>query len=149
MISVRTRTRDFLGKRMTQREINGIVRDAMYAAGEKWVKEYAPLHFEPGAVQRYGYRARKPRYLARKRRLGISRPLVWSGDLMVSLLYRPVSAWNIKATATSNRAQTKIPIKSPHPMAKRQFEEIAAMTRDETISLEKLVVQKIQEKIQK
>jgi hypothetical protein len=41
-----------------------------------WHAHMLPRHFEPGAVQRYGYQARGEKYNTRKRRQGNPRPLV-------------------------------------------------------------------------
>jgi len=48
------------------RQIRGAAKLAGQAVGERWVKEYLPLHFRPNARERYGYRSRSPAWRSQK-----------------------------------------------------------------------------------
>jgi hypothetical protein len=57
-----------------------IVKQALLDVVKFWHKTYLPKHFQPGAMQRYGYRKRKYKYLERKKRaVGHMQPLVYTG----------------------------------------------------------------------
>lgn len=67
---------------VTKRAHGQIMRQVNRGILERWRDKYLPLHFEGGASQRYGYRPRSGRYLARKRKqVGHGIPLVLTGRL--------------------------------------------------------------------
>jgi hypothetical protein len=67
---------------VTKRSHGQIMRQVNRGMLERWRDRFLPLHFEGGATQRYGYRPRSGRYLARKRRMvGHGIPLVLTGRL--------------------------------------------------------------------
>lgn len=67
---------------VTKRSHGQIMRQVNRGMLERWRDRFLPLHFEGGASQRYGYRPRTSRYVARKRRMvGHNIPLVLTGRL--------------------------------------------------------------------
>lgn len=154
MLALRVRIKEIMPPDVTLREWNKWIALAFREAGEYWIREFLPQHFTPGAVQRYRYQARKRQYLERKRRARLLRdwrgrhfvptkpplPLVYSGAVKDELLSRPISAFNIRATATSNRQSVKVPLRLPHPMRAQQLSELRAMIHEEERFLAALIV---------
>jgi len=81
----------------------GAVKHANIETVVYWHRRFMPSHFQTGAQQRYGYRARTKAYLRRKRRLkGHTRPLVYSGRT------ERVAKRSIRVSGTSKRATGRI-----------------------------------------
>jgi hypothetical protein len=74
MIGVRTIARGM--EALKPAKFKAIAGEILPELIRHWHATMLPRHFEPGAVQRYGYKARSAKYLARKRREGNSNPLV-------------------------------------------------------------------------
>lgn len=51
---------------LSARAVRRMNRAGYQAVGEYWHENFAPLHFKPGASQRYGYQPRKETYLKSK-----------------------------------------------------------------------------------
>lgn len=63
-----------------KRKMRPIVKETLQLAVRFWHRRNLKDHFKAGAADKYGYRQRGQRYKQRKRRvLGHSAPLVWSG----------------------------------------------------------------------
>lgn len=68
---------------LTARQFQTAKREVFRAMGREWHGQYLQLHFDEDAATRYGYTRRKPRYLARKRKLrgaAASIPLQYTGE---------------------------------------------------------------------
>lgn len=68
---------------LTGRQFQAVKRAVFAAMGREWHGKYLQLHFDEGAAARYGYTRRKPRYLAKKRKLlgaAASIPLQYTGE---------------------------------------------------------------------
>jgi hypothetical protein len=132
------------------RELNAIIREGLTVVAGWWITECLPKHFLPSGVQRYGYSARKPSYLAVKRRMQKVRlweagykkgawvpapkppgPLVWTGELRRTLLEKSPEDFNIKAIATSKKQTVRVPCPIPHPMSKEQTGELTRIINEE------------------
>ena len=144
---------------------NNTVRIAMEKVGYYWRDNFLPLHFTPGAVQRYNYVARSDRWQNIKRKAqwvtkrgfvrdgkrygaGVGEvvpatqpplPLVWTNELRESVL--PGSHLVAKATATSNKVTVRIPIKLPHPMREIHAKELVKINAEENRKLSSMAVQ--------
>lgn len=156
MLSWKIRIRRQRPPGMMLREFNGYVRQAMHGAGEYWVTHILPLHFLPSAVHRYAYISRTERYLRRKRRATRVRewrgqwvnavqpplPLVWSDALRRSTR-RPLSEWNIRATATANRQKVVVPVRLPHPMNPKNAGEITRVNNEDIRNMRRIIEQNV------
>ena len=123
---------------MKMRQFNDIVRDAAEQdVAPYWIANFLPMHFEPSAVQRYSYAARRERYTRAKRRFGVDRPLVWSERLRKELLGRPAAAFNASARSTSKKCSLKIPLRygNVHRMQAAQADELRRLVARETAEL--------------
>jgi hypothetical protein len=70
------------GPSAMKRGIGKIVKEALQDAGGLWHRRYLPMHFQPGAGNKYKYQPRTRAYLRHKqKRKGHRRPLEFSGDL--------------------------------------------------------------------
>lgn len=75
------------------RKFSDMTKAGMGKLALRWNDKYLPLHFKPGAAQRYGYQPRKPSTNQRKRRAaakGLAKqggrlPLVHSGNLEAAM----------------------------------------------------------------
>lgn len=105
------------------------MRESIAAAGERWRREYLPIHFTKRATRRYGYtprggqpgsgRAFRKSYSWHKlkrgqngqgvKAIGEVKPLVWSGESRGRARHQS----RIKATATSSKAKAVVTIPAP------------------------------------
>lgn len=150
---------------LPQRELNEITRTALTAAAQLWIKEFLPLHFIPSATQRYGYAPRNAKYRAIKRRAEKIRiaefsnvfvpapsppsPLVWTGELKKEVLGRPLSEYNIKARATSNKQQVRVPVKIPHPLNPKNSGEITKLITLEILAMQNEAMKVFRKELEK
>lgn len=66
---------------------NECVREALTETALDWKAGTLPRHFEPGAVNRYGYTKRSKSYMLRKARvMRHQKPMVWTGRMSQELL---------------------------------------------------------------
>lgn len=147
MITFKTYIRKNKPPEIMQREFNSLVREALTEAAKWWIEHFLPLHFEPSAVRRYGYAARKAEHNAIKRRARMVKkpgtaqtyvpapkppaPLVYTGELKREVLSRPVSAFKIKATATGKKQKVRVPVRIPHPINPKNSGELTKLVNEE------------------
>lgn len=155
MMSFRVKVTAMRPATMMVRAWNHLIAGAYRLAGEYWVEHFLPLHFTAGAVQRYSYAARTRRYLERKRFAKALRdgkgnwfvpikpplPLVYSDQLRKDVLGRNKSAFNIRATATSNKHQVRVPVRIPHPLNPKNAGEIVRWNDQEKEILRGVIMQ--------
>jgi hypothetical protein len=124
-----------------RKEFNGLVREALTAAGITWIKDFLPLHFTYQAISRYAYEPRTKKYALRKNKPNRfikkgrvipsptpqNAPFVWSGDTKAMVLGRSPSDFNLKVTATSNKQMVKVPIKTPHAFNPKNSGELGRL----------------------
>lgn len=72
-----------------------------------------------------------------------------SGELEKELRGRPLSAYNIKATATAKRQRIKVPIRLPHPMQEVHAAEIVATNEEERNKLKTKIADEIKRRMKK
>ncbi len=166
MIKLKVRIKDLGRQDVKLRELNSIIREGLTKAAEWWIEECLPKHFESGAVQRYSMVARKPAYLAVKRRMQKVRlwapgykkgawvpapkpsgPLCWTGELKRTLLSKSIYDFNIKAVSTSNKHKVTIPCPIPHPMAKENAAEITRLIQSEMQTMQDIAFEYIKAKL--
>lgn len=139
-----------------QREFNGMVRAALLQVGIYWVKHFLPKHFEPGAVQRYSYTARKPKYNAKKYKAELLKlpsgakvrnpnfgqrqacPLVYTGEWRKLTLAKTPGDFNYKLTSTATKTMVRVPVPIPHPIPVKYANEIGRLTTDEMRTLHRV-----------
>jgi hypothetical protein len=133
-------------KRFGRRGWNQLVREALTMAARMWPLRFLPLHFLPGAAQRYKYQRRSARTEIRKHRFAKRgsmpvrldqnrwvvrrgsyrpQPLFWTGDMrdrLLSKVYEP------KAIATKNRQRVSIKIPLGHPVHQYVANEVSRLT---------------------
>jgi len=98
-----------------QKDWNALVRAVMEEVGELWVEQFMPLHFRPGATNRYGYRIRSDAWKEYKRRIyGHSKPLIETGLMRDRLLAN--AGIRIVARATNKKASVRVKMPLPHPL---------------------------------
>jgi len=127
-------------------EFNKLVKRALWTAGRLWLMTFRQRHFEPGAKQRYRYADRTFRWNYKKaygrnpsrnrsRNLPLHprqvQDLVYTGDLKAAVLGRPVDAFNIETTATSNRVRARVRVPLPHPLNPKNRGEVTRLNREE------------------
>lgn len=91
---------------------------ALRAMGERWVRDFLPLHFEQAAYTRYGYAGRSKRYAHWKRRyLHHNRPLVFGRDPNKRSIEKPAGTTmremvmkSVKVTATKDHVSVKMAV---------------------------------------
>lgn len=146
---------------------NKFVREAGEFAGRHAIRNYLPLHFQPGAVQRYRYSARRSEYNKIKQRMrrvrpwitggkrGVAKPApkppapwVWSGDLRDKLLSKSPEDFNIRSTATSKTQKVQIKLPTPHPISRDHRGELGRITNAEMKEMSKLAIQHYRDSIE-
>lgn len=143
------------------REWNRLVREALEEdVAPYWILNYLPLHFEPGAVQRYSYAARQEKYNRKKRTRDVVKikgkvvplakptgPLVLTGELRTSLLGKTPEQFNSKATVTSKKWQLRIPLRIPHPINPRNSGELSRYIHEEISRLQMIAIRGINKRM--
>ena len=123
-----------------------IGRAAHQAVGEQWDREFKLRHFEPGAAQRYGYKARSAKYLARKER---AHNATWrvKGGADQDMVYTGQTLQTVKNRQRPRAFPTRVTIDMPTPSyvsmrpdprfrnAPNLGEELTAVSPDEVAAL--------------
>ena len=122
---------------------NRIFREVHTKIGTHWHKHMLPRHFQPGAMERYGYQERKEEYLESKARKWHKTPeyvreypLAFSGDMRREMK----AAFVIRSFPT----RFSVHMRAPHYIAMRPKKagipnlgkEVTAITLDEINELE-------------
>jgi hypothetical protein len=149
LFALRLKVEEVNPPEIKKRLLNTIMRDALKATGEFWVKEFLPLHFQQGATAKYNYalvnkiyaiiknRAKRVRpWIGRTRGDWVPapkpvRPWVWSGYTMYELLGKAPSQFNIRPVATTAKQTVTVPLPVPHPISSEHSGELGRMTDDE------------------
>ena len=157
--TVRVKRHNTIG--LALRQWNKVVSNAMQAAGRHWVTKFLPLHFQPGAQQRYrlqsralGYRKRKQDAIRVKSSVSGEMvpatkppaPLVFAGDLK-RRMEQGVNSFNIRATATQKRARCMIALPLTHPMRKEYAPEVKKLTAGEFSEMRRIAGESIRDQI--
>lgn len=139
------------------RQVNLIIKQGLETAAREWVRQFLPLHFGPGATQRYGYAARSRRTLQIKQRANsvrrwrssipvpIPRPngaLVWTGDLKeeATRLARDPDSAKLTSSGASGKEYVRVRIKLPHPMRPQNAEELTRLITSELTVMQRIAM---------
>ena len=99
---------------VTIRAQRAIGKAAHLAVGQQWDREFKMRHFEPGARERYGYKARSAKYLARKERAAKATWRV-KGTAEQDLVYSGQTLQDVKNTQRPRAFPTRVTIDMPTP----------------------------------
>lgn len=125
------------------RELRRAVNDGLKKSVEYWHDEYLPGHFERSAHSKYGYQARKQKWIIRKlRKTGQANDLVFTGRLKREAMRA------IRITGTSKRATGTMDVPkytyTYKPGQPKKQEELVAITSAEADDLAQQLDQIIQ-----
>lgn len=136
---------------LSTREINTIFSDALVIVSKHWVDKMLPLHFGNAAMNRYGYKFRSRRHLARKAvirpDLVPPAPLEYTGELKSYVMGNARSGQIINSTRTvPKRGSQKtagviraiIPVQIPHPLNPKNKGELTRIIRSERRELDRM-----------
>jgi hypothetical protein len=136
---------------VTIRAQRQIGKAAHLAVGQQWDAEFKMRHFEPGAAQRYGYKARSAKYLARKERASKATWRV-KGTRDQDLVYSGQTMQTVKNTQRPRPFPSRVTIDMPTPSyvsmrpdprfrdAPNLGEELTTVSPDEVQSLTQTLI---------
>jgi hypothetical protein len=137
-----------LSERRAQGRWNTIRREAWIVAGNYWHREFRPKHFTKAGAREYGYMPRagesgntRPKfaqsYTGRKlKKMGHTRPLVWSGTSETLSKIRVV-----RATATKTKSKAEVVLRTPG--LNRQHKDSQIPMRDEMTAVSQAEARKL------
>lgn len=137
-----------------QSDWNRWIREGYTVAGLLWVEMYALKHFGPGAIHRYGYRARKEKYRRRRGAIAKGRgepnqDWVFSGVARGIARMRAANPFvaRVIARATSNAQYVQVPIPIGHAVPAGYADELGRLTNDEMKHMTRVVREHLTEKL--
>lgn len=142
-------------------ELNDIFRASLRATAEQWINTMLPQHFGNEAMNRYGYKFRSKRHLARKAwlrpDLSPPAPLEYTGELKSYVMGNATSGQMLNRTKTistgpsqknpNGKLRMTIPVQVPHPLNPKNAGELSRVIRSERRELDRLFYDTVSRKL--